>query len=415
MTPDKNDKDLEMAIKQASDIRGAGNLTLDAITGITDLVEELHHKIVSLGGILGRPDQTRTTGITGMVYRNIRTVSGLAGNGIDLLLKQFSSLLGEKCSSPEREVVLAALNGVLGDHLAARNNPLTIPMQFRRNGVPLAIGDQAFEESVRQSNGKIAVMVHGSCMNDLQWKRQVHGHDHDHGAVIARDLGYLPVYLHYNTGLHISQNGQKFSGLMEVLFHQLPEQTELVIIAHSMGGLVSRSACHYGKVAGHSWLNHLQKIVFLGTPHHGAPLERAGNWIDILLAMSPYSAPFSRLGKIRSAGITDLRYGNILDEDWKGRDRFEFSKDHRNPVPLPDGLQCYTIAATTRKKLSTLGDQIIGDGLVTLNSALGRHKNTDLNLLFPQTHQWIARDMNHLDLLNQPDVYETLKRWLENE
>lgn len=398
-------------IKYGPDIRGAGNLAIDAITGITDLVEAMHHTIASLGGILGGANQNRATGITGMVYRNIRTVSGLARDGIDLLLKQFSSLLGEKCSSPEREVVLAALNGVLGDHLAARNNPLTIPMQFRLNGVPLAMGDQTFNQAVQQSGGKIALMVHGSCMNDLQWNRQ----GHDHGAALARDLGYLPVYLHYNTGLHISQNGREFAGLIEVFIDQLPQPIELLIIAHSMGGLVSRSACHYGKVAGHSWLNHLLKIVFLGTPHHGAPLERAGNWIDIILEISPYSAPFSRLGKIRSAGVTDLRYGNILDEDWKERDRFQCSGDHRIAVPLPDGLQCYTIAATTGKKMSILGDQLIGDGLVTLNSALGRHKNADLNLLFPKTHQWIARDMNHMDLLNQPEVYETIKRWLESE
>jgi pimeloyl-ACP methyl ester carboxylesterase len=398
-------------IKGESDIRGAGNLTLDAIAGITDLVEAMHHTISSLGGILGESNQNRTTGITGLVYRNIRTVSGLVGGSIDLLLKQFSSLLGEKCSSPEREVVLAALNGVLGDHLAARNNPLAIPMQFRLNGVPLAMGDQAFKQLVRQSDGKIALMVHGSCMNDLLWNRQ----GHDHGTALANDLGYLPVYLHYNTGLHISQNGREFANLIEVFFNQLPLPIELVIIAHSMGGLVSRSACHYGKVAGHSWLNHLLKIVFLGTPHHGASLERAGNWIDIILEISPYSAPFSRLGKIRSAGVTDLRYGNILDEDWKGRDRFEYAGDHRSAVPLPEGLQCYTIAATTSKESSMLGDQLIGDGLVTLNSALGRHKNADLNLLFPETHQWIARDMNHMDLLNHSEVYETIKQWLDSE
>jgi len=398
-------------IKYDSDIRGAGNLTIDAITGITDLVEDMHHKITSLCGILSRPNQNRTTGITGMVYRNIRTVSGLVGDGIDLSLKRFSSLLGEKCSSPERELVLAALNGVLGDHLAARNNPLTIPMQFRRNGVPIAVGDQAFDEAVRQADGKIALMVHGSCMNDLQWKSQ----GHDHGVALADDLGYLPVYLHYNTGLHISQNGREFASLIEMLINQLPQPIELVIIAHSMGGLVSRSACHYGKVAGHSWLNHLRKIVFLGTPHHGAPLERAGNCIDMILEISPYTAPFSRLGKIRSAGITDLRYGNILDEDWKGRDRFECSGDHRSALPLPDGLQCYTIAATIRKEWSTLGDRLIGDGLVTLNSAFGRHKNDALNLLFPETHQWIARDTNHMDLLNQPEVYETIKQWVSSQ
>jgi pimeloyl-ACP methyl ester carboxylesterase len=398
-------------IKCESDLRGVGNLTIDAIIGITGLVEAMHHNIAGLGGILGGPDHNRATGITGMVYRNIRTVCGLAGDGINLLLKQLASLLGEKHSSPAREGVLAALNGVLGDHLAARNNPLAIPMQFRRNGVPLAPGDQSFDEAVRQSHGKIALMVHGSCMNDLQWNRQ----NHDHGESLARDLGYLPVYLHYNTGLHISQNGREFAGLIEAFIHQLPQPIELTIIAHSMGGLVSRSACHYGRVTGHSWLNHLMKIVFLGTPHHGAPLERAGNWIDVILEISPYSAPFSRLGKVRSAGITDLRYGNILDEDWKGRNRFECSGDHRSAVPLPDGPQCYTIAATTRKEMSILGDQLMGDGLVTVKSALGCHKNVDLNLFFPETHQWIARDMKHMDLLNQPKVYETIKRWLESE
>ncbi len=398
-------------IKYETDIRGVGNLAIDAVTGITDLVEAMHVTISSLGGMLGGRNQApRTTGITGMVYRNIRTITELVGDGIDLSLQKFSTLLGETQSSSEREAVLSALNGVLGDHLAARNNPLAIQMQFHRNGIPLNI-DEAFNRAVQQSSGKIALMVHGSCMNDLQWNRQ----GHDHGAALARDLGYYPVYLHYNTGRHISHNGRELAGMIEELLSRLPQPIELVIIAHSMGGLVSRSACHYGKTADHSWLNHLQKMIFLGTPHHGAPLERAGNWIDTLLDISPYSAPFSRLGKIRSTGITDLRYGNILDEDWEGRDRFDCSGDHRVAVPLPDGLQCYTIAATTKKESSRLGDHLIGDGLVTSNSALGRHKNADRTLNFPESHQWIARNMNHLDLLNQPEVYETIKLWLESK
>ena len=125
------------------------------------------------------------------------------------------------------------------------------------------------------------------------------------------------------------------------------------MIAHSMGGLVSRSACHYGKTSGHTWLNHLRKLVFLGTPHHGAPLEKGGNRIDKILQMNPYSAPFSTLGKIRSRGITDLRYGNVVDDDWKGRDRFNAGGDRRIPVPLPESVQCYAIAATLRKNQTT--------------------------------------------------------------
>ena len=81
-------------------------------------------------------------------------------------------------------------------------------------------------------------------------------------------------------------------------------------------------------------------------------------------------------------------------------------------MPLPEGVQCYSIAATPDKELNTLCDNLIGDGLVTLSSALGRHKNAELNLLFPETHQWVGRNMKHMDLLNHPEVYETIKKWL---
>ncbi len=394
-----------------SDLQGAGRLTIDGINGIIALVEAVHHTINRLGGLLGKSNQNRTAGIMGMVYRHLRSVSGLVGGGTDLLLKQLSPLLGETGSSMEREIILSVLNGILGDHLAARENPLAIPMQFRRNGTPLAMDPQTVNEWVHQFDGKIVLMVHGSCMNDLEWNRQ----GHDHGAALARDLGYLPIYLHYNTGRHISQNGSEFARLIEGFIRQLSQVKELVIIAHSMGGLISRSACHYGKAANHSWVNHLQKIIFLGTPHLGAPLERTGNWFDILLDISPYSAPFSRLGKIRSAGITDLRYGYILDEDWKGKDRFKDSGKQGIHVPLPEDVESYTIAATTCKEPSRLGDQLIGDNLVTLNSALGYHKNAELTLLFPKTHQKIVRNMNHFDLLVQPEVYETIKLWLTNK
>jgi pimeloyl-ACP methyl ester carboxylesterase len=270
---------------------------------------------------------------------------------------------------------------------------------------------ETLSETIQQSKGKLAIMVHGACMNDLQWNRK----EHDHGAALARDLGFEPLYVHYNTGLHISENGQSFASLLETIAAQSPEPVELFIVAHSMGGLVTRSACHYAKKSGHTWLQNLRKVVFLGTPHHGSLLERGGNCIDVLLKMTPYSAPFSRLGKIRSCGVTDLRYGNLLDDDWQGGDRFESSGDQRIPVPLPKGVQCYAIAATTGKESSTLSDNVIGDGLVTLRSALGRHDDVNLDLPFPENNQWIVRNVNHLDLLSNPSVYKTIKTWLHTK
>jgi pimeloyl-ACP methyl ester carboxylesterase len=236
---------------------------------------------------------------------------------------------------------------------------------------------------------------------------------HDHGAALARDLGFTPVYLNYNSGLHVSTNGRAFAELLERLVAGWPVPVdELVILAHSMGGLVSRSACHAAERAGHAWRRKLRKLVCLGSPHHGAPLERGGHWVDLLLGVSRYSAPLASLGMVRSAGVTDLRFGNVLDEHWEGRDRFAHAGDSRSRLELPAGVRCYAIAAT--KTLHDAGGKLAGDGLVPVESALGRHQKPELTLRFPRTHQWIGFGMGHLDLLNRAEVYERIRTWVSD-
>ena len=170
-------------------------------------------------------------------------------------------------------------------------------------------------------------------------------------------------------------------------------------MGHSMGGLVARSACHYGHAAGHKWPRYLRKLVFLGTPHHGAPLERGGYGLELAMELSPYLAPFTHLSRARSAGITDLRHGAVSAAQ-------EF-------VPLPSGVQCYTAAAVRAAKRSMLSDRLIGDGLVPLHSALGRHRDTARTLGIPKHRQWIGYRMGHRELLNRPEVYSQVSTWLQ--
>jgi hypothetical protein len=394
-----------------SDVRGLTRLAVAATVGATDLVEAVHHGIAHPISPIRMPGR-RTRGIAGLVYRCIRGVTHLVGRGSDALLAQLTAGLGEQSSSRGREAVLAALNGVLGDSLAAGGNPLAIPMSLRREGRPLTLEKQALEAAIPEISGKLVVLAHGLCMNDLQWHRR----GHDHGAALARDLGYTPIYLHYNSGLHVSTNGRAFAGLLEALIDQWPRPVEeLVIVAHSMGGLLSRSACQESVRAGHGWLRHLRKIVFLGTPHHGAPLERGGNWVTLLLEAAPYAAPFARLAKIRSAGITDLRYGNLLDEDWEKRDRFAHARDTRRIVPLPDGVACFAAAATSGKTPRDLKDRLLADGLVAVSSALGRHNESERCLPIPESRQWVGYGMSHLDLLSRPEVYDQIRRWIAED
>lgn len=393
----------------ASDLRGLSRLTVDAIVGVTEIAEALHLNILKRAGKLAVPVQQPLVGAASLIYRGVRGATYLIGHGIDALLIKLNPLLGKNSTWPGREAVLAALNGVLGDYLAASNNPLAISMRLRWDGRPLTLNREALKENIPNCNGRILVLVHGLCMNDHAWLRR----EHDHGAELARDRGYSTVYLHYNSGLHISTNGRRFAEQLEMLVAEWPVPVEeLVILGHSMGGLVARSAFYYGTVAGHRWRRYLRKLVFLGTPHHGAPLERGGNWFHVVMSGSPYTAPFSNLGKIRSAGITDLRYGNLLDDDWEGVDRFAPHGDLRRPVPLPRQVKCYTIAATTGKQIGDISDRLIGDGLVSLESALGRHADPALDLHFAPDRQWIGCSMNHLDLLHRAEVYQQLQAWL---
>lgn len=390
-----------------SDVQGATRLAVDAVTAVTDLVEAMHRVIGR--GPAGADQAPRTGGIPGLVYRSVRGVTRVVGAGIDVAVAPLVPQFAGGHPSRRREALLAALNGVLGDHLAASGNPLAIPMRLRRDGHPLVVERTALAAAIPEATGRLLVLAHGICMSDLQWCRD----DHDHGAALARDLGCTPVYLHYNSGLHISVNGRAFADALEELIREWPVPLqELTILCHSMGGLVARSACFYGQLAGHGWPRHLSRLVFLGTPHHGSPLERAGNWVDVLLGASPYSAPLARVGKTRSAGVTDLRYGNLLDEDWEGRDRFAGAGDRRQPIPLPESVACYAIAATAETGKSRMAAVLPSDGLVPLESALGRHRKPHLTLDFPEDRRWIAFGAGHFDLLCRPEVYARIRDWL---
>lgn len=395
---------------RASDLLGFSRLANGLVEQVTGVVEELHNKIAFTSSDLSAPStQTFATGITAMVYRSIRGVTGLVGSSL-LASERLLAPANEKRLSSRREATVAAVNGVFGDYLVQTNNPLAISMSLRRRGRPLQIERNALQRTLRPT-AKLLLLAHGLCLNDLQWKRK----GHDHGAALARDLGYTPLYLHYNSGLHVSENGKLFSALLETLVEEWPlPLKEMVILGHSMGGLVARSAYYYGKEEGHRWPSHLRRLIFLGTPHHGAPLERLGNWADTTLESHPYAAPFARLGKIRSAGITDMRYGNLLEADWKGRDRFAPTIDLRKPVPLPGDVQSYAIAATRQPDVGS-GPDMLGDGLVTLDSALGRHPNPEMSLGFADSRTWIACGMNHWDLLSHQAVYQHLCSWLASE
>ncbi len=392
-----------------ADLHGAARLAAEATSAITDIVEAVHAAILSPPFAAAVATDARTGLPFGLPYSGVRGVARAIGSGLDLALAPLIPLLGERLSTPERDAFLSILNGVVGDHLAQTGNPLAVEMQLRRRGLALEMRRDALAESLPSISPRIAVLLHGLCGTDAQWKRA----RFDYGAALQRELGFTPVYLRYNSGLHVSTNGRQFAGLLARLVEAWPLPVEeVLLVGHSMGGLVARSAVHYGKVEAKAGASCVRRIAFLGTPHHGAPLERGGNWFEEVAGSIPYAGPLSRLGRLRSSGITDLRHGNLVDEDWQGSDRFERSGDRRVPIPLPDDVDCLAIAATTGASRGDARDRLVGDGLVPVASALGQHADPLRDLAFDESRRVVVYRTHHIELLGDPEVWEHLSRWL---
>jgi pimeloyl-ACP methyl ester carboxylesterase len=386
--------------QQLSDLRGTARLVIDATVGITDVVERMHHTIQLGHGPLGASRAGNTGGLTGFVYRTVRGTTRLVGRGLDAGMAPVAAFLPATAPSPQRDAFVSVVNGIYGDHLERTGNPLAIRMGLRHRGRPIEAGQPGASTDVAgqlPGKRKVMIFIHGLCLNEGHWTRA----GVNRSEALAAGLGHAPLYLRYNTGMPIASNGRELAGLLEDLLGRWPRNPEeITIVGHSMGGLIARSAVHQARAAGYEWPRRLRKLFFIGTPHHGAPLERGGGVLDYAMELSPYVAPFARIGKARSAGIMDLRHGSITGVD-------------REFVPLPAGVSCYALAATLGRKPGRLSDRLTGDGLVPVDSALGRSKHPTRTLAFTDDRQWIGYEIGHTELLGHPEVYSQLHRWLK--
>ncbi|MBH8558479.1 esterase/lipase family protein [Hymenobacter negativus] len=341
---------------------------------------------------------------------------------------------------------LPVLNGALGDQLAARFDPRAIQMSFRRGGQDVPVAALRLTEP----HQKTVVYIHGLMGDELIWQTgfQDAPGSRRYGPRLAEETRSRALYLRFNSGLHLSENGRELNRLLTELVDTYPDAIgELVLVGHSMGGLIIRSAGYYGSQSGVKseelkatapkpdspdknqlltsnsqlltqlapWLAHLRSIFLIGTPNDGSWLEQNSHFTARLLErINLFPTRFlSKALNQRSNGIKDLRYSILVDEDWQDAHANDLTPP-RTPVPPLPGVQYHILMGSwLRATRPSALREYFGDGLVGHGSARGHATFGDEAALPAGTSVRTAvfGQQHHGGLLTHPEVFQYLKQW----
>jgi pimeloyl-ACP methyl ester carboxylesterase len=404
---------------RGTDIEGIGELAGEALAAGGGFIKEMHEGIASRPfGVLGpaaAPVRAIHDGVSQRVYGGVRGALRKASRGGASVL---ASRAGEDgpalAATPVGSFALAAINGLYGNHLTDRGQHLAVGMGVRRAGRDVALTAGEIGAAYPDATSRIVVFVHGLFGDEDNWRlfplRDRAGR-RTYGERLQDELSFTPVYVRYNTGLRVSQNGRELARRLDDLVAGWPTGVEeLVLVGHSMGGLVVRSACHYGEQDRRRWTDSVRHVFSLGSPHLGADIEKGLNVLGWAFGRLPETRAFGSFLNARSVGIKDLRYGACVDEDWTDCDPDEFLADRCQEVPFLPDAHYYFVGATL---LEGPAGAWLGDLLVRVPSASGRGNGKGRSIPFEIDNGYELSGLTHFDLLNHPAVYAQMRAWIQ--
>lgn len=369
-----------------------------AVQGTTARVQEMHQAIAGqsfdlltrIPLISGPATLARHfhNAIAGGVYAAIHHGAGSMLGAAAMIERALPE--GDADTPPSRAMssLRSALNAAFGDHLAQSGNTLAIDMGLQVAGRTVPLASAALDAAYPDGGGKLCLFIHGLAFDEHCWEA-THDGEIDFGRQLRDDFGLTPLYLRYNTGLPIAANGAQLAVLLEALLAAWPEQVdELILIGHSMGGLIAREACEQAAAGELFWPQVTRMLICLGSPHLGSPVERLGHAVNSALQLHEITAPLGKIAATRSQGVKDLRYG-----------------PGASPV-TPHDIALRFLGSTLTEDIDHPLAEWFGDGLVTLGSATQHPISGNVQSVR-------LGGIAHMALLTEPRVYARIKGWLE--
>jgi pimeloyl-ACP methyl ester carboxylesterase len=404
-----------------------------AATGLVGTVRDMHTAVAGrpfgalglagkpfgpVGAAATMPARFIHDHISSAVYAGLRTAGKGLATGAGAVAAQLTHEDGRLLTRrPAGQIAAGVLNGFLGDLLEELDSDLVTQIGLHSGSERLELERASLSRALPQAGSRIVVFVHGLCETEGAWRVDWSGEHQgaDYGTRLRDELGYTPLYVRYSTGLHISEAARGLSELLERAVAEWPVRVdEIVLVGHSMGGLVSRGASYRADADGSAWVRRLRHVFCLGTPHLGAPLEQAANIGGWALGRLPETRPFAAIVNRRSAGIKDLRFGYCCEDDWCDCDPDALLDCQRKDIPFLETVAYYFVGATLTRDPNHPVGQLVGDLLVRLPSAWGQGLG-GRRYPFEIDRLRSYGGMNHLQLLNHPAVYEQLRDWLGGE
>lgn len=407
--------------QRRSEVRALAQLVLEEIGGAAAGIGKAHRAVsdrlfagVQRGvGPAALPVKLLHDAIADGAYAAIdgtaRMSGRIAGQALDVLHTDVRFTDIPLSETRRGGLLMGVIAGFIGDVLESESSPIVGPMAVRVNGAALSLDADTLAATFPDASGRLVVFLHGLVETEASWGI---GGNPTYGDRLEPALGCTQIQIRYNSGRHISDNGRSLADLLDALVTDWPvEVEEIALVGHSMGGLISRSACHLAQGDEMDWVNLVRHVVCLGSPHLGAPLEQFVHYASAALDVLPETRPFGRLLRRRSAGIRDLNQGSLVDEDWRGRDPDALAVEASQEIPLLDDAMYFFVSGSiTRSPRHPLG-RFIGDGLVLTPSASGKNRRRLIG--FEEENGIHVPGANHFALLNHDVVYEKLLVWLQ--
>jgi pimeloyl-ACP methyl ester carboxylesterase len=415
--PRETDSPPEDTRATVDDWRDLGDLLALATERLTSPVEGIHDAIADrwfrLAGSAAAPAQRAYRAATAGIYRSIRLAGAAVGAAIG-----FGAAMADK-RAPLRPLgrstvgsgIQAVGNALWGDELEPKRGDPRAELGLRSSeGELIGLDAVTLGRAFPEPTSRLVVLLHGLGETERCWQSLTVDGNTAIGlaGVLAAD-SFTPLLVRYNSGRHVSDNGLALATLIDEITHNWPVPVgEIALVGNSMGGLVARSSVHAGRSAEHHWVGKTSHIATLGSPHLGAPLEKGANVISWGLRLAPESRPLGVFLNQRSAGIKDLRFGAIREEDWIEQDPDAVLIDAVGDAPLPGEIDQHFIAGVVTAEPTHPVGALLGDFVVRAGSAIGRGRRRRIEA----TDVRVLGGRRHFDMLHDPVVQEQVRDWL---